>query len=211
MTSGRSRAYDGFTRPVEHELFAQLALHWALANVMNENALTFSEMPFNLRAGGQSNWFIETKNVIMHPYFDPLIASMMGAHMSIHGREPKGIIGMGIGGMALARSISWVFDIAVSEASNASEDDRYPRGIYGRPADGVAFTLVDDALSTGSSIDETVELIHEEGGTVEQIGVVTDRSNGQALDRLRKAYQVPAWSLFTFDEARGLIVPSGLS
>lgn len=211
MSVERSGEYSGFRRPIDLEQFGQPALHWKMAEAMTDIALEYREEPVRLRGGSMSNWFIDTKKMLMHPFYDPLIARMMTARMIAYGLKPDGIIGMGIGGAALARSVSWSVDMAVSEASNADSDDRYPRGIWGRSAAGVSFTLLDDALTSGSSIHETAEIIFEAGGTLQQIGVVTDRSEGKVLQSLYERYRVPTWSLFSFIESKGVIEPSRLA
>ena len=68
MAIERIGEYNGFTRPVDLEVFAQPALHWAVANSITETAAEYRDEIFILRGGGASNWFIDLKKVLMHPY-----------------------------------------------------------------------------------------------------------------------------------------------
>lgn len=195
---------------VSHESFAQPALQWQLARDLTKMCVEYQEEPFQLRAGGESNWYVDARIAIMHNFFGPILASAMYARMVAHAFDLKGIVGMGIGGTALARSLSWVSGLPVTEASNADADDRYPRGLYGNTDPGTEFTIVDDTLMTGSSIEETAELVVEHDGRIAQICTVVDRSDGMAINKLRKAYGVEVWSLFSFEESAGQLVPFDL-
>lgn len=129
----------------------------------------------------------------------------------IHDIDADVVVGQGCGGapvymgmMVHAQNLRWA--TVNSEFNPERPESVTNQRILGAHVNGRRVLVVDDTLSTGSSLIETVEAVRADGGIVENTLTVVDRSRGAALPAL-SAIGVTVDSLYELDESAGKITP----
>ncbi len=185
-----------------------LVLH-ILARELADDGLQYSEKPFQLRAGGESYWYYDGRNAVMQYHPGMLLAKLTALKIQLFGKTDfTRVAGMGVGGWAFARSISWVVDLPVVEGNDdKSPNQRYGYGLWGGTVPGENVLVADDTLTTGDSLRTLIGMVRDKDGIVDQAAVVTDRSNGEAGAAIYSELGVRVFSLFQMDGTNGLITP----
>jgi orotate phosphoribosyltransferase len=94
------------------------------------------------------------------------------------------VAGVPVGGLLLASAYSLETNIPLIYARIRPEGTG-KRGIEGRYNVGDTALIIDDLITRGSSIQETAELLEENGLKVKDVIVLVDREHG-AIERLRR-------------------------
>lgn len=185
-------------------------LLWKLADELSEVAVQYKEEPFQLRAGGQSHWYIDGRGpVAMHRVRGPLIARLALAKLNVQDLRPQVVTGMGVGGLAFAMNIRCAADMDLAQANDSREiGQRYGYGLHGASVHDTEVLVVDDTLSTGDSLITTIDMVREAGGRVVRAVTIFDRSDGLAAERIQTEHDVPVDWLFGFYEADGKLFPN---
>lgn len=93
------------------------------------------------------------------------------------------VAGVPVGGLLLASAYSLETNIPMIYARTRPEGTG-KRGIEGRFTDGDTALIIDDLVTRGSSVQETAQLLEENGLKVKDVIVLIDREHG-ATERLR--------------------------
>ena len=94
------------------------------------------------------------------------------------------VAGVPVGGLLLATAYSLETNIPMIYARTRPEGTG-KRGIEGRFSYGETAIIIDDLITRGSNIQETAELLEENGLKVKDVIVLIDREHG-AAERLRR-------------------------
>ena len=180
-----------------------------LADILTETAVQYSQEPYVLRAGGSSHYYIDGRGpATMHASRGLFIARLALARWNLSSTWPEAVVGMGVGGRALAMNIGWVSDMPVITANDSTSKERYGYGLHGADIAGKDVVVVDDTLSTGDSLITTIQMARDAGAAVCGALTVFDRSDGVAADHVQQECGVQTDWLFSFDEASGRLFPN---
>lgn len=96
------------------------------------------------------------------------------------------VAGVPFGGLHLATAFSMITRVPMIYAYPSMDDDvRGNRYIEGKHSDGQSVLVIDDLVTTGGSIIETLDRLREEGLVVKDAVVLIDRGQG-ARERLHQ-------------------------
>ncbi len=132
---------------------------------------------FLLSSGRHSDRYVEKFNLLRRPAETELVCRSFVDHFSGAGVEL--VAGPTTGGILLAFEVARQMGLAAAyaeRAANGSLKREFRRGTVIRP--GTRVLLLDDILTTGGSIRETVATLERLGAEIVGIGVLVDRSGG---------------------------------
>ncbi len=134
---------------------------------------------FLLTSGLHSPVYWEKFQVLQYPEYTQQLCGMIARHFS--DQNIQVVAGPTTGGVILAYDVGRQLGVRgiFAEKVEGSTTRAFRRGFIISPGERVL--LVDDILTTGGSIQETIAPIKQAGGTLVGIGVLVDRS-AKALD-----------------------------
>lgn len=146
---------------------------------------------FLLASSYHSAAYLEKFQVLQHPKYVELLCADLAerfAHANI-----ELVIGPTTGGVLLAYEVAKTLGTRgiFAERGDDGKGRVLRRGFAIRPGERVL--LVDDILTTGGSVRDTMDVIESSGGNLVGIGVLADRSGG-TID-----FGVPLESILTLD------------
>jgi orotate phosphoribosyltransferase len=179
-----------------------------LAATLSREGLKYRDEAFQLRAGGESHWYFDAKKATAAGVTLRKVGRLAVVEVCRLGINKPNICAMGGGGYALMHAMVAADPnyYSMTWAYKGKEDDP-DNGLHGQRVEGKTLLLVDDVLSTGSSLVDTVTMIRDEGGEVTDALVLVDRSEGVAQARLLEELDVSCNALFRLSEERGRILP----
>lgn len=134
---------------------------------------------FRLKSGRHSDRYLEKFAVLQYPAIASELCRRLADELA--GEQPDVVVGPTTGGVLLAFETARHLEGLLG---------REVRGIFAEPVDGGralrrGFTIgpdervviVDDILTTGESIRETLDAVRDAGGTVAAVAVIVDRSS----------------------------------
>jgi len=128
---------------------------------------------FLLASGLHSPIYWEKFQVLQFPSYTEQLCRMISTHFREQGVQV--VAGPTTGGIILAFEVARQLGVRGIFAEKAGATERaFRRGFSINP--GELVLIVDDILSTGSSIHEVMSAVTRQGGTVIGIGVLVDRS-----------------------------------
>ncbi len=134
---------------------------------------------FLLTSGRHSPVYWEKFRVLQAPAYTEQLCRMIAGHF-----RPQGIqvvAGPTTGGIILAFEVARQLGVGSLFAEKEGAAERaFRRGLSLNPGERVL--IVDDILTTGSSIHEVMAAVTGQGGIVTGIGVLVDRSAEQGID-----------------------------
>lgn len=181
--------------------FRQDFLHFAL----EQNVLKFGR--FTTKAGRQSPYFFNaglfndgySMLQLARFYARSIIASEVKFDM-LFGPAYKGIILAAATAMMLAEQ-----GINVPYAYNRKEAKDHGEGgiLVGAPLQGKVL-IIDDVISAGTSVRESVQIIQQFGASPAGVAIALDRmekgnSHTSAVQEVQQRYQIPVISIATLD------------
>jgi orotate phosphoribosyltransferase len=156
---------------------------------------------FRLKSGLHSGRYLEKFAVLQYPALATELCRRLAVALEDH--QPDVVVGPTTGGVLLAYGTArWLED----------RSGRRVRGLFAEPVergiralrrgftvtDAERIVLVDDILTTGESLRETVSAVTTAGGQPLAAAVLVDRSGGQAALPIPvhalSALDIPTWS-----------------
>ena len=132
---------------------------------------------FLLSSGKHSDRYVEKFHLFRNPAVTSRICEGFAERFRDLGADT--VVGPTTGGILLAFEVARQLGIAAAYAERASEGSlarEFRRGTTFAP--GVRVVVVDDILTTGGSVRETVVALEALGVDIAAIGVLVDRSGG---------------------------------
>lgn len=146
---------------------------------------------FILASGRHSSLYLEKFQVLQHPAETERLCGAMAAWAT--GLGVDSVAGPTTGGIILAHEVARQLGVRAiyAERREGAAGREFRRGFALVPGERVL--VVDDIMTTGGSVQETIDAVRAAGGTVAGAAVLVDRSAGAArLD-------VPLHSLWRLD------------
>jgi len=160
------------------------------------DAGAFREGHFVLASGKHSPRYLEKFQVLQWPHHTERLCETIAAWWRSAG--PDTVAGPTTGGIILAHEVARQLG---TRAVYAERSEQGPGRVFRRGfqlAKGERVLVVDDIMTTGGSVQETVEAVRASGAEVIGAAVLVDRSGGQAkLDvplRALWSLDVPAYA-----------------
>jgi orotate phosphoribosyltransferase len=158
---------------------------------MFREAGAFREGHFVLASGKHSSRYLEKFQVLQWPAHTVVLC----ADIAEWARElgPRTVAGPTTGGIILAHEVARQMDLRAvyAERTEGGRGREFRRGFELAPGERVL--VVDDIMTTGGSLQETIDAVRGAGAQVVGAAVLVDRSGGAArLD-------VPLHALWTLD------------
>lgn len=147
---------------------------------------------FELRSGLHSDRFFQCALLLQYPR---IAGQVCEALVEKIGAEPgrleiDTVIAPALGGLAVGHEVARALGVRFIFAEK--QDGRLAlRRFSIRP--GERFLVAEDVVTRGGRVQETIDIVRAHGGTVQAVGVLVDRSGGQAR------FDVPLVSLLEIE------------
>ncbi|SHJ96428.1 orotate phosphoribosyltransferase [Desulforamulus aeronauticus] len=131
---------------------------------------------FRLTSGKHSNRYFQCAQVLQHPQHTEKLCRELAGRFAGLGVET--VIGPAMGGILVSHEVARALGVRslFTERENGSMALRRNFTI----APGEKVLVVEDVITTGGSVAEVIKVVRSLGGEVVGVGVLVDRSNGQA-------------------------------
>lgn len=184
------------------------------ADVLTERAVDYSDKPFNLRAGGESHWYIDHRKGLSRGDLEHAVGTLIVDRALTLGLPFERVAGGGVGGIGLAVVTGWIADERIGNVQwvianldiTDTDDEQNGYGLHGGDVAGKNVLLVDDIGSTGSSLLELAEMVRLHGGHIQYAVTVSDRSQGKTARALADV-GITYHPLLGFNEETGKLNP----
>ena len=159
---------------------------------------------FQLRSGLHSPQFFQCAHLLQHPRISGRLCEALVERMNttIKNLVVDSVIAPAMGGITIGHDVAKALDkrfIFVEKENNKLALRRFQIN------PGERFIVAEDVVTRGGRVQETIDIVHAHGGTVVGIGILVNRSGGQAdfgiplvslLDISPEVYEptnIPAW------------------
>lgn len=131
---------------------------------------------FRLTSGKHSNRYFQCAQVLQHPQQTEKLCRELASRFA--GQGVATVIGPAMGGILVSYEVGRALGVRslFTERENGSMALRRNFTI----APGEKVLVVEDVITTGGSVAEVIKVVRSLGGEVVGVGVLVDRSNGQA-------------------------------
>ena len=141
---------------------------------------------FQLTSGLHSATYWEKFRVLQYPHYTEQLCSIIARHFRDKGVEV--VAGPALGGIIIAFEVARQLGIRYIIAEREGDGRAFKRGFT--IARGERVLIVDDVLTTGTSVLEVIKAVRKLGGEPIGVGVLVDRSQG------RTTFDVPLFSCY---------------
>jgi orotate phosphoribosyltransferase len=138
----------------------------------------YLEGHFLLSSGKHSPFYLEKFQVLQWPQETERLCQSIAE--SARGLGVQTVAGPTTGGIILAHEVARQLGVRAVYAERTADGPgrEFRRGFRLNPGERVL--VVDDIMSTGGSVQETIDAVRSNGAEVVGVGVLVDRSAGQA-------------------------------
>ncbi len=146
---------------------------------------------FQYASGRHGSLYMEKFRLLEDPVATTSLCAQMQGHFA--GSSVELVVGPTTGGIILAFEVARQIGVPnfFAERQESGEGREFARGFQFRP--GQRTLVVDDILTTGGSIRDTINAVRANGGDPIGVGVVVDRSGG------RTDFGLPMFACMTLD------------
>lgn len=155
-----------------------------------EAAGAFLSGHFVYTSGRHGADYLEKFRILEDPAATVALGTMIAEHF--RAARPELVAGPTTGGIILAYEVARQLGLKAVFAERGEAGGRVLRRGF-EVAPGTRVLAVDDVVTTGGSLRETVACVEDAGGSVIGVGVLADRTAGQA------ATTVPVFACLTLD------------
>jgi len=146
------------------------------AEILFEKAEALLKGHFLLASGLHSPVYWEKFRVLQYPGYTEQLCRMIAEHY--RNQKIQVVVGPTTGGVILAFEVARQLGLRGIFAEREGEDKRaFKRGFKINPGERVL--IVDDVLTTGSSVKQVIEAVEKLNGKIIGIGILVDRSGGK--------------------------------
>ncbi len=131
---------------------------------------------FVLTSRRHSPSYFQCAKVLQHPKYLTEFSRMIADEFE--NTEPDVVISPAIGGVVLGTEVGTQMGCRTIFAERKEGKMVIRRGF--EIVSGEKVLVVEDVITTGGSVKEVMDLVEESGGNIMGVGVLVDRSNGQA-------------------------------
>ena len=162
-----------------------------IIELYNNNCIKFGN--FTLKNGNKSSIYIDLKNIISYPHITNYITEII--HKKIKTLQFNRILGIQYGAIPIVSIISANYNIPMIMIRNEIKKYRFKNLIEGEYNENDKIIIIDDTISTGSSITKFLNILKKTKLEIIEIITICDRR--ETFDIL-KEYNIH--SLFTYND-----------
>jgi len=153
----------------------------------------FREGHFVLASGKHSSRYLEKFQVLQWPVRTAMLCADIAEWASSRSVAPRTVAGPTTGGIILAHEVARQLELRAvyAERIEGSRGREFRRGF--ELGAGESVLVVDDIMTTGGSVQDTLDAVRRAGAQVVGAAVLVDRSGGAAT------LDVPLHALWTVD------------
>jgi len=151
---------------------------------------------FRLSSGLHSGKYLQCALVLQYPDLAEKLCNQLASRLELRGSKIDAVISPAIGGIIVGQEVAKVLGCRAIFCEREEGKMKLRRGFEIRKEERVV--VVEDVITTGGSVKEIVEIVQGEGGKVEGIGVIVDRSKPSLSDEL-VTLNLPLNSLLRID------------
>lgn len=147
---------------------------------------------FELRSGLHSNRFFQCALVLQYPRIAGQLCEALVEKMKkeLQDLEVDTVIAPAMGGITMGHDVARALGVRfifVEKENNALKLRRF------KIKEGERFVVAEDVVTRGGRVQETIDIVKENGGVVRAIGILVNRSGGKAK------FDVPLVSLLDIE------------
>ena len=158
---------------------------------------------FVLTSGRHSRSYFQCAKVLQYPEYLTAFSVMIADEFE--SKKPDVIISPAVGGIVLGTEVGTQLGCRTIFAERKNGEMVIRRGFKINANEKVL--VIEDVITTGGSVQETINLVEKSGGKIIGVGVLVDRSNGKA--KLNKhQYSIIKLNAVSYDPSK---VPNDLS
>ncbi|AQS59034.1 orotate phosphoribosyltransferase [Desulforamulus ferrireducens] len=131
---------------------------------------------FRLTSGKHSNRYFQCAQVLQYPQYTEKLCGELASRFA--GLGVQTVIGPAMGGILVSYEVGRA--LGVRSLFTERENGRMALRRNFTIAPGEKVLVVEDVITTGGSVAEVINVVRSLGGEVVGVGVLVDRSNGQA-------------------------------
>lgn len=154
-----------------------------------QDAEALLEGHFLLRSGLHSNRFFQAALLFRFPDIAEKLCQTLASRMSSLGAET--VISPAVGGILVGQELARALKIKAIFADKENDMLVLKRGFTIKP--GEKIIVAEDVVTKGGRVQQTIDLVRKHGGIPVAVGVITDRSGGEAQ------FGIPLHSLIKLD------------
>ncbi len=149
---------------------------------------------FRLTSGKHSPQFLQCAQVLRFPQYTEELAAMMAD--PFRNAEVDKVVGPAMGGIILSYEVARQLGTESIYTEKSDGGSQFRRGFSVEPGERVL--VVEDAITTGGTVNSTIEICAQTGAELVGVSVLVDRS-GRAVDfavpyRAVVTVEIPAYS-----------------
>lgn len=143
---------------------------------------------FTLKSGQQSKIYVDLRGVISYPRLLQSMADLMWQEVQTH--SPDLLCGVPYTALPIATALSLKHQIPMVMRRKESKQYGTKKMLEGVFTAGQNCLIIEDVITTGSSIIETAELLKAAGLVVSDVVVFVDRQQGATENLQQHGYRV---------------------
>jgi len=130
---------------------------------------------FQLTSGLHTDSYLQSALVLQYPEY----AVRIGEELADHFRNQKVdvVVGPAVGGIIISHVVGKALGVRSIYTERKGDKLIFYRGFEIKPKERAL--IVEDVVTTGGSVRETMEVVEQYGGTVVGIGSIVERSGGK--------------------------------
>jgi len=134
---------------------------------------------FELRSGLHSNRFFQCAHLLQHPRISGRLCEALVEKMKteLQTLDVDTVIAPAMGGITIGHEVARALDVRFVFVEK--EDNKLVLRRF-EIKDGERFVIAEDVVTRGGRVQETIDIVEENGGVVAAIGILVDRSGGKA-------------------------------
>jgi orotate phosphoribosyltransferase len=131
---------------------------------------------FLLRSGLHSRQYFQCALVLQHPRIAERLCGELAAKLK--GLGARAVISPAMGGLFIGHEVGRALDLRhIFVEKNATGRLELRRNFQIAP--GEKFLVVEDVITKGGRVQETIDIVCQRGGAVAGVGTIVDRSQGK--------------------------------
>ena len=131
---------------------------------------------FVLTSGRHSSSYFQCAKVLQYPKYLSRFAQSIANNFI--NSNVDAVISPAIGGIVLGTEVGRLLNVKTIFAERKKGDMCIRRGFEIKKSDKIL--VIEDVITTGGSVKEVIDEVTKLGGKISGVGVLVDRSNGQA-------------------------------